>query len=256
MGWLIVATHISKYIFNYGALAEFYYIYLAYLRSRMFHKDCSYYSTPLAFAAVPNFPRDQNLSEKQIKIHDLSVFAVSQIRGAKQVRWAAKGSGNGQEPLNCTAFELHRSQHGAFQLHGSAGIFTTEPPAGIPQHKRRRQPYRGGDFASIADSTGGSATIRTVVSAGYPKASSRELTGFFPRIRRIFPSGNIRSNPGKFRLLGPYDITIGRVTRLEDVSVTDSNLKNAAVQLGCKLATHCSVFVQLVTGEIASVQSS
>ena len=34
-------------------------------------------------------------------------------------------------------------------------------------------------------------------------------TGFFPRIRRIFPSGNIRSNPGKFRLFGPYDITIG-----------------------------------------------
>ena len=87
-------------------------------------------------------------------------------------------------------------------------------------------------------------------------SQSRELTGFSPRIRRIFSSGNIRSNPGKFRLLGPYDITIGRVTRLEDVSVTDSNLKNAAVQLGCKLATHCSVFVQLVTGEIASVQSS
>ena len=28
-----------------------------------------------------------------------------------------------------------------------------------------------------------------------------------------------------------------------DVSVTDANLKNAAVQFGCKLATHFSVFV-------------
>ena len=84
----------------------------------------------------------------------------------------------------------------------------------------------------------------------------RGLTGFFPRIRRIFPSGFFRSNPGKFRSFGPYHITIGRVTRFEEVSVTDYNLKSAAVQLGCKLATHCSVFVQLVTGEIASVQSS
>ena len=47
------------------------------------------------------------------------------------------------------------------------------------------------------------------------------LTGFFPRIRRIFPSGNIWSNPGKFRSFGPYHITIGRVTRFMDVSVTD-----------------------------------
>ena len=29
-----------------------------------------------------------------------------------------------------------------------------------------------------------------------------------------------------------------------DVSVTDANLKNAAVQFGCKFATHCNVFVQ------------
>ena len=29
-----------------------------------------------------------------------------------------------------------------------------------------------------------------------------------------------------------------------DVSVTDANFKNAAVQFGCKLATHCIVFVQ------------
>ena len=77
--------------------------------------------------------------------------------------------------------------------------------------------------------------------------------------RRLPLAGSLSlalSNPGKIRSFGPYHITIGRVIRFMDVSVTDTNLNNAAVQLGCKLATHCSVFVQLVTGEIASVQSS
>ena len=49
-------------------------------------------------------------------------------------------------------------------------------------------------------------------------------------------------------LLGPYDITIGKVEALHmvmDVSVTEANLNNASFQWGCKLTTHCSVFVQL-----------
>ena len=73
----------------------------------------------------------------------------------------------------------------------------------------------------------------------------RDSTGFSPRIRRIFPSGNIRSNPGKFRLFGPYDITIGALHMVMDVSVTEANLNNASFHWGCNLATHCSVFVQL-----------
>ena len=75
--------------------------------------------------------------------------------------------------------------------------------------------------------------------------AQRELTGFSPRIRRIFSSGNIRSNPGKFRSFGPYDITIGALHMVMDVSVTEANLNNASFHWGCNLATHCSVFVQL-----------
>ena len=71
-----------------------------------------------------------------------------------------------------------------------------------------------------------------------------ELTGFSPRIRRIFSSGKLLSSLGKFRSFGPYDITIGRGTRFMDVSVTYANLKIASVQFVCKLATHCRVFVQ------------
>ena len=48
----------------------------------------------------------------------------------------------------------------------------------------------------------------------------------------------MRSNSGKFRSFGPYDITIGRGTRFMDVFVTDANLKDAAVQFYCKLAIH------------------
>ena len=53
--------------------------------------------------------------------------------------------------------------------------------------------------------------------------SYTQLTGFFPRIRRIFSSGNILSNPGKFRLFWPYDITIGsgRSTSYGDRCVRD-----------------------------------
>ena len=77
-----------------------------------------------------------------------------------------------------------------------------------------------------------------------------ELTGFSesPRIRRIFSTGKIQFNLGKFLSFGPYDITIGWGTRFMDVSVTDANLKLkralAAVQFCCKLATHCNVLVQ------------
>ena len=79
----------------------------------------------------------------------------------------------------------------------------------------------------------------------------RGLTGFSPRIRRIFssgklpsPEGKILSNSGKFRSFGPYYIIIGRGTSFMDVSVTDANLKNAAVQFNCMLATHYCVFMQ------------
>ena len=84
--------------------------------------------------------------------------------------------------------------------------------------------------------------------ASMPRCTRRRQS---PWANRIFPSNSpdfflrkIRSSPGKFRSLGPYDITIGRGTRFMDVSVTDANLKNAAVQFGCKPATHCGVFVQ------------
>ena len=49
---------------------------------------------------------------------------------------------------------------------------------------------------------------------------------------------------GENPVVQPYDITIGLGTRFMDASVTGSNLKNAAVQFSCKLATHSSVFVQ------------
>ena len=60
------------------------------------------------------------------------------------------------------------------------------------------------------------------------------------------PLVKIQSKLGKLRSFGPCDITTGRGTRFMDafVSVTDANLKDAAVQFGCKLATHCSVLVQ------------
>ena len=48
---------------------------------------------------------------------------------------------------------------------------------------------------------------------------------------------------GKLLSSRPYNITIGSGTRFMDVSVTNANLIDAAVQFGCKLATHCSVLV-------------
>ena len=39
--------------------------------------------------------------------------------------------------------------------------------------------------------------------------SQSKLTGFPPRICRIFPSEKIQQNEGKIQLLWPYDITIG-----------------------------------------------
>ena len=89
-------------------------------------------------------------------------------------------------------------------------------------------------------------TIDTITAAGSPA-----VTGFSPRIRRIFPSGK-----------NPVDQAIRHNHRLwskrfiwrfiwllwfmhVSVSVTEANLKNASFHWGCNLATHDSVFVQM-----------
>ena len=102
-------------------------------------------------------------------------------------------------------------------------------------------------LAAVAQGTAMQRAITAFSSAD----NGGELTRFSPRIRRIFPSGNIRSNPGKFRLFGPYDITIGSGRSASYgygcvcESVTEANLNNASFQWGCNLTTDCSVFVQL-----------
>ena len=55
------------------------------------------------------------------------------------------------------------------------------------------------------------------------------------------PLVKIQSKLGKLRSFGPCDITTGRGTRFMDafVSVTDANLKEAAVQFGCFPPDNC-----------------
>ena len=61
---------------------------------------------------------------------------------------------------------------------------------------------------------------------GHMKQTCRvrcELTGFFPRICRIFPSEKIRQNEGKILLL-----VVEALHMVVDVSVTKANLNNAS----------------------------
>ena len=88
----------------------------------------------------------------------------------------------------------------------------------------------------------GDADGRQRYGPGTREQGPGNLLGLFPSKFAGFSERKIRSNPGKFRSFWPYDITIGQGTRFMDVSVTNANLKDAAVQL--TVVSWCSGHLQ------------